>query len=126
MVNAVALRAGDDVRRVLRFIASPANLAREGSAAPRRDWSDFLRQAYDAARIPPAHTEAWRWLVAQPGGPAKVLATLGRVVVGLPARHSRRGPPGRHGRPRAAHLHPRRPDDGPRPASRSRTRRTPI
>ena len=74
MVNASRFAQGMTFDEYLRFIASPANLAREGSAAPRRDWSDFLRQAYDAARIPPAHTEAWRWLVAQPGGPAKVLA----------------------------------------------------
>ena len=69
MVNAARFAQGMTFDEYLRFIASPANLAREGSAAPRRDWSDFLRQAYDAARIPPAHTEAWRWLVAQPGRP---------------------------------------------------------
>ena len=74
MVNASRFAQGMTFDEYLRFVASPANLAREGSAAPRRDWSDFMRQAYDAARIPPAHTEAWRWLVAQPGGPAKVLA----------------------------------------------------
>ena len=67
MVNASRFGQGMTFDEYLRFIASPANLAREGSAAPRRDWSDFMRQAYDAARIPPAHTEAWRWLVAQPG-----------------------------------------------------------
>ena len=74
MVNAARFGQGMTFDEYVRFIASPANLAREGSAAPRRDWSDYLRRAYDAARIPPAHTEAWRWLVAQPGGPAKVLA----------------------------------------------------
>ena len=74
MVTAARFGQGMTFDEYLRFIASPANLAREGSAAPRRDWSDFMRQAYDAARIPPAHAEAWRWLVAQPGGPARVLA----------------------------------------------------
>ena len=85
-----------------------------------------MRQAYDAARIPPAHTEAWRWLVAQPGGPAKVLAlseewssdcrrdipVLARLAdtAGLELRI----------------FTARRPDDGPRARSRSRTRRTPI
>jgi hypothetical protein len=74
MVSAARFGQGMTFDEYLRFIASPANLAREGSAAPRRDWSDYLRQAYDAARIPTAHAEAWRWLVAQPGGPARVLA----------------------------------------------------
>ena len=74
MVTAARFAQGMTFDEYLRFVASPANLAREGSAAPRRDWSDFLRKAYDAARIPPAHAEAWRWLVAQPGGPACVLA----------------------------------------------------
>jgi Thioredoxin len=74
MVSAARFGQGMTFDEYLRFIASPANLAREGSAAPRRDWSDYLRQAYDAARIPTAHAEAWRWLVAHPGGPARVLA----------------------------------------------------
>ena len=53
MVNATRFASGDDVRRsIVRFIASPANLAREGSAAPRRGWSDFLRQAYERGSDP--------------------------------------------------------------------------
>jgi hypothetical protein len=74
MVNAARFAQGMTFDEYVRFVASPANLAREGSAAPRRDWSDYLRRAYDAAQIPPAHAGAWRWLVAQPGGPARVLA----------------------------------------------------
>jgi hypothetical protein len=74
MVNAARFAQGMTFDEYVRFIASPANLAREGSQGPRRDWSDYLRKAYDAARVPPAHAEAWRWLVGQPGGPAHVLA----------------------------------------------------
>jgi len=74
VMTAARFAKGMTFDEYLRFIASPANLAREGSAAPRRDWSDYFRRAYDAAHIPPPHTEAWRWLVAQPGGPAHVLA----------------------------------------------------
>ena len=74
MVNAARFGQGMMFDEYVRFIASPANLAREGSQGPRRDWSDYLRKAYDAARVPPAHAEAWRWLVGQPGGPAHVLA----------------------------------------------------
>jgi len=56
------------------FIATPANLAREASMnRPRRDWSGFLRTAYQSAALTEAQTQAWKWLVAQPGGPAKVL-----------------------------------------------------
>jgi hypothetical protein len=58
----------------VRFVATPQNLAREGSMGnPRRDWSGHLRASYDATRLPPEQVEALRWLAAQPGGPAKVL-----------------------------------------------------
>jgi hypothetical protein len=74
VMSAARFGQGMTFDEYVRFVASPANLAREGSQGPRRDWSGYLRTAYDAARIPAPHTEAWRWLVAQPGGPARVLA----------------------------------------------------
>jgi len=56
------------------FVATPANLAREGSmGAARRDWSGHLRATYESTRLQPEQVEALRWLAAQPGGPAKVL-----------------------------------------------------
>ena len=60
----------------LAYIATPENLARESSpigGGVRRDWSAQLRQAYDALTLDEARAAAWRWVVAQPGGPAKIL-----------------------------------------------------
>ena len=63
----------------VRFCGSSANLAREGFdirrfslVRPRLDWSEYLRERYERARLGPEQTEAIRWLAAQPGGPAKV------------------------------------------------------
>jgi hypothetical protein len=59
----------------VRYMATPENLAREGSGGePRRDWSGFFRTAYDETRLSEAQTAALTWLAAQPGGPAKILA----------------------------------------------------
>jgi hypothetical protein len=59
------------------FTGTPANLAREGStlagAAPRRDWSAFLRERYLKTRLSAPQAAAIAWLAAQPGGPSKVL-----------------------------------------------------
>jgi hypothetical protein len=64
----------------VRYVGSPANLAREGFdirrfslVRPRLDWSGFLRERYTKARLTDDQTAAIRWLAAQPGGPAKVL-----------------------------------------------------
>jgi hypothetical protein len=58
----------------LAYIATPENLAREGSGGePRRDWSGYLRERYDKVRLHEAQAAAIRWLAGQPGGPAKVL-----------------------------------------------------
>jgi hypothetical protein len=48
---------------------------REASGAGRSpSWSAVLRKAYDATQLSEAQRAAWRWLVEQPGGPARVLA----------------------------------------------------
>jgi hypothetical protein len=74
MVTAPRFAKGMTFGEYVRFTATPANLAREGSRGPRRDWSDYLGKAYEATRLGPAHEAAWKWLVAQPEGPAKILA----------------------------------------------------
>ena len=66
-----------------RYAASSDNLAREafggyfpdgGSmGAPRQDNSAVLRDRYLRARLADHQIAAIRWLVAQPGGPAKIL-----------------------------------------------------
>ena len=57
----------------VRYVATPENLAREGSGTPRRDWSAHLQKTYDDTRLHDPQRAALRWLAAQPGGPAKVL-----------------------------------------------------
>lgn len=56
------------------YAGTPENLKREASGgAVRRDWSDYLRVAYAAARLSAAQADAVRWLTAQSNGPAKIL-----------------------------------------------------
>jgi hypothetical protein len=74
MVDAARFAKGMTFSRYVDYVGTPENLKREGSQAPRRDWSGFLREAYEKVRLSPAHEAAWTWLVAQPDGPAKVLA----------------------------------------------------
>jgi hypothetical protein len=65
----------------VRFAGSPANLGREGFdirrfslSRPRVDWSAYLRDRHARARLSDEQAAAIRWLAAQPGGPAKILA----------------------------------------------------
>jgi len=56
------------------YVGTPENLKREGSQGEaRRDWSGYLRKAYEVARLTDAQAAAVRWLAAQPNGPAKIL-----------------------------------------------------
>jgi thiol-disulfide isomerase/thioredoxin len=56
-------------------IGSPQNLVREGSGGSRRvDQSGFFREAFANARLTDDQVAALKWLVAQPKGPAKMLA----------------------------------------------------
>src|SRR5262249_24962692 len=64
----------------VKFTGSPENLGREGFdirrfslVRPRLDWSGFLRERYEKARLTADQTAAIQWLAAQPGGPAKIL-----------------------------------------------------
>jgi hypothetical protein len=74
MVSAARFAQGMTFPDYVAYVGTPENLARQGSPGPRRDWRDDLRTSYEAAAISPAHQAAWKWLVAQPDGPAKVLA----------------------------------------------------
>jgi len=57
------------------YAATPENLAREASpGGAGRRFSEFLRKAYEDVRLTDAQQAAWRWLVDQPGGPARMLA----------------------------------------------------
>src|SRR2546426_8792858 len=49
------------------YVGTPENLKREGSQGEaRRDWSGYLRKAYEVARLTDAQAAAVRWLAAQP------------------------------------------------------------
>ncbi|HEV8674134.1 MAG TPA: thioredoxin family protein [Methylomirabilota bacterium] len=67
--------SGMTFEQYLAYIASPENLGREGSGgAPRKDWSSWMRDWYASSRLSDTQAGAIRWLAAQPGGPAKILA----------------------------------------------------
>jgi 4-carboxymuconolactone decarboxylase len=66
--------SGMSFDQYVTYVGSPQNLKREGSGeAPRRDWSDHLRKAYEATRLTDEQVTAWKWLTSQPNGPSKVL-----------------------------------------------------
>ena len=67
----------------VKYIGSPANLAREAwggympdkgsTASARKDNSAVFRERYASARLSDQQAAAITWLAAQPGGPAKIL-----------------------------------------------------
>jgi hypothetical protein len=68
----------------VKYTGSPENLAREAfggvylpdagsTAGPRKDNSDIFRDRYAKARLTDQQVAAIKWLVARPGGPAKIL-----------------------------------------------------
>ncbi|MFN8524774.1 MAG: thioredoxin family protein [Chloroflexota bacterium] len=58
----------------LSFIASPANLGRDGyQGRPRVDNSAFFRERYERTRLTEPQEAAIKWICAQPGGPAKIV-----------------------------------------------------
>jgi len=74
MVTKERFAKGMTFDEYVRFVSSPENLKREGSFnMPRRDYGEFLRNAFEAAQLTDAQREAWQWIVAQPNGPAKML-----------------------------------------------------
>ena len=73
-VTAERFAKGMTFDEYVRFVATPQNLAREGSmGSKRRDQSGHLRSTYEATHLQPEQVEALKWLAAQPGGPAKML-----------------------------------------------------
>jgi thioredoxin family protein len=75
MVTAARFAQGLTFDQYVAFTASPENLAREASPnGAGRGFSEYLRKACDGLRVTDAQASAWRWLVDQPGEPARVLA----------------------------------------------------
>jgi thiol-disulfide isomerase/thioredoxin len=74
MVTAERFGQGMTFDEYVTYTASAGNLKRETTGgAPRKDQSGFLREAYGTAHLSEAQQQAWKWLVSQPGGPAKIL-----------------------------------------------------
>ena len=69
--------SGMTFEQYLDYIGTPENLARESGwwlGRERRDLSGIIRPWYERLRLSDAQAAAIRWLAAQPGGPAKILA----------------------------------------------------
>jgi Thioredoxin len=74
MVSPERFAQGMTFDQYVKFVGTPENLRREGSFnMPRRDYSEFLRRAFETTRLTDAQRDAWQWIVSQPKGPAKVL-----------------------------------------------------
>jgi hypothetical protein len=75
MVSADRFAKGMTFEQYVAYTATPENLERESSpGGTGREWSAHLREVYDATQLTPAQLAAWKFLVGQPGGPARVLA----------------------------------------------------
>jgi len=73
VITAARFAQGMTFDEYVAFIGSPENLRREGHAGPRLDYSALFRDAFERARLTDAQEAALTWLVAQSGGPAKML-----------------------------------------------------
>jgi thioredoxin family protein len=74
VVTAGRYASGMTFDQYVSYVGTPENLAREASmGGQRRDWSGYLRTAYERARLTDHQTAAIRWLASQPNGPAKIL-----------------------------------------------------
>jgi hypothetical protein len=72
-VSAERFAAGMTFDRYVEYVASSENLARETNKGPRTDQSSTFRAAFERSRLSDDQTAALRWLVARPGGPARML-----------------------------------------------------
>src|SRR5262249_22095522 len=95
MVNAARFAKGMTFEQYRQFVAAPENLAREGSRGPRRDYGEYLRAAYDATRLSPAHEAAWKWLLCQPCRAPQGLGRSRGRTADAPPRGRRAWPTGR-------------------------------
>jgi hypothetical protein len=84
VVTAERFAKGRTFEEYLAYTGSAENLAREAfgsyfpdggsKPAPRKDNSAVFRERYARARLSDHQTAAIKWLAAQPGGPARILA----------------------------------------------------
>jgi hypothetical protein len=75
VVTPARYAAGMTFPQYLAYVGTPENLKREGSGGSQRpDHAAAMREWYEGSRLTDTQTAAWKWLAAQPGGPAKILA----------------------------------------------------
>ena len=74
MVTPERFASGMTFDEYATYIGTPENLAREGGTGPRVNYSEFFRSAFEKTRLTDDQRTALAWLVARPGGPAKMLA----------------------------------------------------
>jgi hypothetical protein len=74
VVTADRFAQGMTFDEYVAYLATPANLQRETNQGPRIDRAAFFREAYEQRKLATNQEAALRWLVAQPGGPSKMLA----------------------------------------------------
>ena len=74
VVTPARFASGMTFAQYLAHVGSPENLKREGTGGGTRpDNSAVIREWYEGSRLTETQSAAWTWLVAQPGGPAKIL-----------------------------------------------------
>ena len=73
-ITAARFATGMTFDEYVAYIGSPENLEREAHSGPRRDYSAFFRDAFEQARLTADQEAALKWLIAQPNGPARMLA----------------------------------------------------
>jgi thiol-disulfide isomerase/thioredoxin len=74
VVTPERFKSGRTFEQYLAYIGTPENLKREGTGGGTRpDSSAVMREWYEGSRLTDTQAAAWKWLAAQPGGPAKIL-----------------------------------------------------
>ena len=76
VVTPARFASGMTFAEYVTYTATPENLAREAGwwrGPLRKDLSGLLREWHECGKLSDAQRAAIRWLVAQPGGPARIL-----------------------------------------------------
>jgi thiol-disulfide isomerase/thioredoxin len=74
VVTPARYASGMTFPQYLAYVGTPENLKREGTGGSQRpDNAATMREWYEGSRLTETQTAAWKWLAAQPGGPAKIL-----------------------------------------------------
>jgi hypothetical protein len=74
VVTPERFKSGRTFEQYLAYIGTPENLKREGTGGGTRpDNGAVMREWHEGSRLTDTQSAAWKWLAAQPGGPAKIL-----------------------------------------------------